>query len=108
MCGSFKASITKLFFSQVSEFSLHKNLFTLITGKAGVMPELPPDGESNSSDGLNYFIDSTKGGTDIITTDLHAGMALVKHGARIARLAEELVLEDDIVQRYSCSAFRTL
>ena len=57
MCGSFKAGVTKLLISQVSKFSLLKYIFTLITCKTGVVPELSSEGEANTSDWLKHIID---------------------------------------------------
>jgi len=86
MCRCMKAVITKLLFSQVSKFSCLKYIVTLITCKTGVMPKLAPEGEANSSDGLHTLI------------------TFVEDSVQVARLAEQFVLEDDIIQRYSSLA----
>ena len=54
------------------------------------MPELPPEGVAQPSDVLL------------------AGIALVQHGFQVAGLAEEVVLEDNIVQSYPFLAYRAL
>jgi len=85
-----KAVVTQLLFSQVSKFSLIKYIVTLITSKTGVMPELAPEGEANSSDGL------------------HTVITFVEDSVQIARLAEEIVLENNIIKRYSSLTHRAL
>ena len=56
MCRSFIAGVTKLPISQIYKFSFLKYIITLVTCKAGVMPELSSEGKANSSDGLNHTI----------------------------------------------------
>ena len=44
----------------------------------------------------------------MINIHLLAGITFVQHGVQVAGLAEELVLEDHIVQSYSLLAYRAL
>ena len=107
MCVSFKAGVTKLLISQVSKFSFLKYIFTLITCKTGVMPKLSSEGEANSSDGLKHLTDEDETKDDIFT-HLNTLITLAKHSVQVARLAEEFLIEDDIVQTYSCLTHRTM
>jgi len=98
-----KAVITKLLFSQVSKFSCLKYIVTLITCKTGVMPKLAPEGEANSSDGLKHDSDEYEL-LNLCNTYLHTLITFVEDRVQVARLAEQFVLEDDIIQRYSSLA----
>ena len=93
--------VTKLLFSQVSKFSLLKYISTLITCKAGVVPELPPEGEADSSDGLKHEGDEQRILQIQYQTYLHTFITFVKNSVQVAGLAEQFVLEDDIIHRYS-------
>ena len=109
MCGSFIAGVTKLPISQIYKFSFLKYIITQVTCKAGVMPELSTEGKANSSDGLKHKIDEDNALDDFPDMFyLFTLITLVKHGVCVAGIAEEFVLEDDIVHGYSCLACRTL
>ena len=71
------------------------------------MPELPSEGEANPCDVLKYSKIKQKL-LAMINIHLLAGITFVQHGVQVAGLAEELVLEDHIVQSYSLLAYRAL